>query len=89
MFEGFATINPPPERMKTKLTLTVEKELINQAKTIAYAQNTSVSSLVESVLSNLILKRQDSFSERWRGSFKQTPNMGNVATKRPTSLHRR
>jgi len=60
--------------MKTKLTLTVEKELINQAKTIAHAQETSVSSLVESFLSNLALKRKDSFSQRWQGKFKQAPN---------------
>ena len=59
--------------MKTKLTLTVEKNLIEQAKTIAYAQNTSVSSLVESFLSNLVIKRQETFSEKWRGSFKQAP----------------
>ncbi|NNE91232.1 MAG: hypothetical protein HKN23_06255 [Verrucomicrobiales bacterium] len=72
--------------MKTKLTLTVEKDLIEQAKTIAHAQDTSVSSLVESFLSGLILKRKESFSQRWQGSFKQAPQPGRIGP--ASSLHR-
>ena len=71
--------------MKTKLTLTVEKEMIEQAKTIAYAQNTSVSSLVESFLSNLILKRRETFSEKWRGNFKQAPKPGYTPINSPAN----
>ncbi|MCB1237394.1 MAG: hypothetical protein KDM91_20180 [Verrucomicrobiae bacterium] len=72
--------------MKTKLTLTVEKELIQQAKKIADAQETSVSSLVEGFLSGLILKRQQSFSQKWRGEFKQAPQ-GNGRSSLLASRH--
>ena len=66
--------------MKTKLTLTVEKDLIAEAKTAARAQRTSVSSLVENFLSNLCLEGQQSFSEKWKGAFKEPPHQ------RPTVL---
>lgn len=60
--------------MKTKLTLTVKKHLIEQAKLAARSQRTSVSSLVETFLGNLALEDQDTFSEKWLGAFKQPPH---------------
>lgn len=60
--------------MKTKLTLTVEKSLIEQAKVAARSQRTSVSSLVETFLGNLCLEQQASFSEKWLGAFKEPPH---------------
>ena len=61
--------------MKTKLTLTVERELIRQAKEIAQSRKTSVSSLVETFLANLSLNENQSFSQKWRGTFKQAPQV--------------
>ena len=66
--------------MKTKLTLTVNKDLIAEAKIAARAQRTSISSLVENFLSNLCLESQESFSEKWQGAFKEPPHQ------RPTVL---
>jgi len=60
--------------MKTKLTLTVEKTLIEQAKIAARAQRTSVSSLVETFLGNLSLEEQSTFSDKWLGAFKEPPH---------------
>ena len=60
--------------MKTKLTLTVEKSLIEQAKVAAQAQRTSVSSLVETFLGNLCLEQRASFSDKWLGAFKEPPH---------------
>ncbi len=66
--------------MKTKLTLTVEKHLIEQAKVAARAQRTSVSSLVETFLGNLSLEEKSSFSDKWLGAFKHPPHQ------RPSAL---
>jgi hypothetical protein len=60
--------------MKSKLTLTVEKDLIAEAKIAARAQRTSISSLVENFLSNLCLESEKSFSEKWQGAFKEPPH---------------
>ncbi|RMG20091.1 MAG: hypothetical protein D6730_20505 [Bacteroidetes bacterium] len=45
--------------MNAKLTLQLNKETIEQAKQYARAQNTSLSKLVESVLSKLISEKAD------------------------------
>ncbi len=60
--------------MKTKLTLTVDRNLIARAKVAARAQRTSISSLVETFLSNLSLEEQKSFSDKWLGAFKEPPH---------------
>ena len=72
--------------MKTKLTLTVEKSLIEQAKVAARSQQTSVSSLVETFLSNLCLDQQESFSDKWLAAFKEPPHQRatNLLTNRAT-----
>lgn len=71
--------------MKTKLTLTVEKDLIAEAKIAARAQRTSISSLVENFLSNLCLESQQSFSEKWQGAFKEPPHQRPSALQMATS----
>lgn len=45
--------------MNTKLTLQLNKEVIEQAKEYARNQNTSLSKLVESILSKLITEKVD------------------------------
>ncbi len=56
--------------MKTKLTISVEKNLIAKAKQTARGQNTSVSQIVEDHLKDLTSRKESSFSTRWRGYFK-------------------
>lgn len=56
--------------MKTKLTLTVEKDLIPRAKRHAHARGDSLSGLVEKAMHDIIQTDGTSFSDRWRGKFK-------------------
>ena len=56
--------------MKTKLTLTIEEDLIPQAKRYAEAQKDSLSGLVEKALRDLTRTKEIPFSKRWRGKFK-------------------
>lgn len=45
--------------MNTKLTLYLDKEVIEQAKAYAKAQNTSLSKLIESILSNWVQENEE------------------------------
>lgn len=56
--------------MKTKLTLTVEKDLIPKAKRYAQARGGSLSGLVEKALQDITQTDETSFSKQWRGKFK-------------------
>jgi hypothetical protein len=56
--------------MKTKLTLTIDEDLVPQAKRYAEARRDSLSGVVERALRNLTDKKEISFSKRWRGKFK-------------------
>ena len=56
--------------MKTKLTLTIEKDLIPQAKRYAQARGASLSGLVEKALQDITQTEEIPFSKRWRGKFK-------------------
>ena len=56
--------------MKTKLTLTIEEDLIPKAKRYAEAQNDSLSGLVEKALRDLTRSKEIPFSKRWGGKFK-------------------
>jgi len=56
--------------MKTKLTLTIDEDLIPQAKRYAEARRDSLSGLVEKALQDLTQTQEISFSKRWRGKFK-------------------
>ena len=55
--------------MKTKLTLTVDAELLPRAKRYARARGVSLSSLVEEALRGMASDEAPSFVERWRGRF--------------------
>lgn len=55
--------------MKTKLTLTVDQELLPRAKEYARARGLSLSSLVEDALRDLTEQEETSFADRWRGRF--------------------
>ena len=53
--------------MKTKLTLTVDREAVAKAKKYAQRNGTSLSELVENQFRNL---DEQSFAEKWYGKFK-------------------
>jgi hypothetical protein len=55
--------------MKTKLTLTVDAEILPRAKRYARARGVSLSSLVEDALRGMVSEESPSFVERWRGKF--------------------
>ena len=55
--------------MKTKLTLTIDAQLIPRAKRYARARGVSLSSVVEEALERLASDEPPSFVERWRGRF--------------------
>ncbi len=59
-------------RMKAKLTITVNRELLPAAKRYARARGVSLSSIVESTLRDLSKAPREPFSRRWRGKFKST-----------------
>jgi hypothetical protein len=59
-----------PQEMKTKLTLTIDEDLIPQAKRYAEARRVSLSGLVEKALQDLTQTQATPFSKRWRGKFK-------------------
>ena len=56
--------------MKAKLTVTIDEELIPEAKEQARSQGLSLSDLIEGALRGLTLEKRQSFSARWRGGFK-------------------
>ena len=55
--------------MKTKLTVTIDEELVPKAKQHARSNGISLSQLIESALRVLTSEGGPSFSERWRGRF--------------------
>lgn len=55
--------------MKTKLTVTIDAELIPRAKQYARAHGISLSQLIETVLREMSAEEHLSFSQRWRGKF--------------------
>ena len=56
--------------MKTKLTVTIDEDLLPTAKGYAKSKGVSLSQLIESALRLLTSEDQSSFSERWEGAFK-------------------
>ena len=58
--------------MKTKLTLTIEKGLLPKAKRIARRNKVSLSQLVEKSLMEFIDTAAVSFTEKWKGRFKES-----------------
>jgi hypothetical protein len=55
--------------MKTKLTVTMDEELIPRAKRYAKEHNRSLSNLIEDSLRVLTQKPEQTFSEQWKGKF--------------------
>jgi post-segregation antitoxin (ccd killing protein) len=56
--------------MKTKLTVTVDRELLPAAKRVARGKGVSLSSLIEQALRDLIEPERPGFVDRWRGGFR-------------------
>lgn len=56
--------------VKTKLTVTIDEELLPKAKRYARSQGISLSRLIEQALRELSARELPSFSERWRGKFR-------------------
>jgi post-segregation antitoxin (ccd killing protein) len=57
-------------RMKTKLTVTIDEELVPLAKQYASARGVSLSQLIETALRQISSDKRSSFSKRWRGKFR-------------------
>jgi post-segregation antitoxin (ccd killing protein) len=56
--------------MKTKLTITIDRDLVPRAKRYARARGVSLSSLIEETLETMTGREEsDSFVDRWRGSM--------------------
>ncbi len=55
--------------MKQKLTITVDSELVPEAKRYARSRGVSLSSLIEAQLRELVSGRAPSFASRWSGKF--------------------
>ena len=64
--------------MRTKLTITIDQDLIPLAKEYAHLQGLSLSRLVERYLTKEVLgsSSRESFSQRWRGRFKPSEHSG-------------
>ena len=56
--------------MKTKLNLTIEKELVRNSKEYARKKGISVSKLIETLLKENINESDTSFVKKWQGKFK-------------------
>jgi hypothetical protein len=55
--------------MKTKLTITVDRELVPNAKRYARSRGMSLSAVIEDALRGLAEGEGRSFAERWQGKF--------------------
>ena len=59
--------------MKSKLTITVDSELLPRAKHYARSRGVSLSSLIEASLREIAVDDTPSFASRWRGRFEAAP----------------
>jgi len=55
--------------MKSKLTITIDAELIPRAKRYARRRGVSLSAVIEEALRELSAEEAPSFVTRWRGRF--------------------
>lgn len=55
--------------MKTKLTVTIDEDLVPKAKAHASARGVSLSRMIEDALREATRENEQSFSDRWRGRF--------------------
>ena len=56
--------------MKTKLTVTIDEEIVPAAKEYARSRGISLSQLIEQALREMSEAEKPSFSERWRGKLR-------------------
>lgn len=56
--------------MKTKLTVTIDAELVPRAKRYARSRGVSLSQVIETALRDLAAGDRKTFSQRWRGKFR-------------------
>ena len=61
---------PEEGQMKTKLTVTIDEELLPKAKQYARSKGLSLSELIETALREMSSEEHQSFASRWRGRFK-------------------
>ena len=55
--------------MKTKLTVSIDRDLLPRAKRSARRRGVSLSSVIESALTRLADEDSPSFTNKWRGRF--------------------
>lgn len=55
--------------VKTKLTVTIDRDLIPRAKRYARSRGVSLSHLIETALRKFSAGESPSFASRWRGKF--------------------
>ena len=55
--------------MKTKLNLTIDKDLVPKSKAYARMKGKSVSQFIEDLLRKAISNKDESFVKRWRGKL--------------------
>lgn len=68
--------------MKTKITLTMDPEIVRRAKKLAHARKTNVSALLEGLVRGAPLpgeKERRPFAQRWAGRFRVAPTDPNDA----------
>ena len=63
--------------MKTKLTVSVDRDLLPRAKRASRKRRVSLSSVVESALTQLVEEDTPSFSSKWRGRFRLRDDAAN------------
>ena len=56
--------------MRTKLTVTIDEDLLPQAKKYARSRGVSLSQLIEVARREMSGGGRPSFSQRWRGKFR-------------------
>lgn len=64
-------ISPVYVSMKTKLTVTIDRDLLPRAKRAAKVRGVSLSALIEDALRSTAGAEED-FVAKWRGAFKLT-----------------
>ncbi|MFV1958846.1 MAG: DUF6364 family protein [Planctomycetota bacterium] len=62
--------------MKTKLTVTIDEDLVPKAKKRAKMEGLSLSRLIERALRKLTAEGEPTFSQRWRGRFRPAARKG-------------
>jgi hypothetical protein len=57
-------------RVKTKLTITIDEHLVPRTKRYARSRGLSLSQLIENALRDMGAGQTNTFSRRWRGTFR-------------------